>query len=100
MTTLPIYSKQKHTNDKAAAVTGAVIIYMVQISANGGNVDVELCDALTDGSEDDLTYNVLDGATFIADYTSIGGVLFGTGLTVDTTANGITFIWTDRLQAT
>ena len=99
--TLPLFHMQKHTSDKAASVTGQVVVYAVQINANGGNVDVELCDALTDGSEDNLMYSVLDGADPpLYDYTSVGGVIFNTGLTVDTTANGAIFIWTDVVQAT
>ena len=95
---LPLYVKAVHTADKAAAVTGQVIIYGVQVSANGNNADVELCDALTDGSEDDLVFNVLDGDTRLFDYTPFGGVVFNTGLTVDATANTTIVIWTDVQQ--
>lgn len=102
MTTLPVFFKQKHTADKAAAVTGQVVIYAVQVHANGGTADIELCDALTDGSEDNLMYSALDGADPpIFDYTPLGGVVFNTGLTVDVTGTGATvFIWTDTAQLT
>ena len=96
--TLAIYIKKTHTADKAAAVTGAVVIYGVQVSANGNNADVELCDALTDGSEDDLVFNILDGDSRLFDYTPFGGVMFATGLTVDATANTTVVIWTDQKQ--
>ena len=98
--TLPIYEFQKHTSDKAASVTGQVVVYAVQVHANGAVADVELCDALTDGSEDDLMYSVLDGADPpLYEYTDVGGVLFKAGLTIDISA-GAVFIWTDRRQAT
>ncbi len=98
--TLPLYSMQKHTSDKAASVTGQVVIYAVQVHANGAVADVELCDALTDGSEDNLMYSVLDGDDPpLHDYTSVGGVVFNTGLTVDISA-GAVFIWTDVKQVT
>ena len=96
---LPKFVKQKHTADKAAAVTGAVVIYAVQVHANGANADIELCDALTDGSEDDLTYSAVDGDTLFFDYTTLGGVMFETGLTVDVTGTGANVvIWTDQKQ--
>jgi len=97
---IPKLVKQKHTADKAAAVTGQVVIYAVQVHANGANADIELCDALTDGSEDDLIYSALDSTTFFADYTNIGGVIFNTGLTVDVTGTAASvIIWTDVKQA-
>ena len=96
--TLPIYEKETHTADKAAAVTGQVVIYGVQVSCNGNNADVELCDAVTDTSSDELTYNVLDGDSKLFDYTPFGGVVFNTGLTVDTAANTSIVIWTDVKQ--
>lgn len=96
---LPLYVKQKHTADKAAAVTGQVVIYAVQVHANGATADIELCDALTDGSEDDLSYSALDGDTLFFDYTTLGGVIFNTGLTVDVTGTGANVvIWTDVKQ--
>ncbi len=98
---LPLYVKQKHTADKAAAVTGAVMIYAVQVHANGANADIELCDALTDTSSDELSYSMLDGDTRLFNYKSLGGVAFATGLTVDVTGTGANVvIWTDVLQAT
>jgi hypothetical protein len=95
--TLPIYFKQKHTSAKDASVSGQVVIYAVQVHANGAVADVELSDALTDGS-DDLMYSVLDGADPpLYDYTDVGGVIFKTGLSVDI-SSGAVFIWTDRRQ--
>ena len=96
---IPKFVKQKHTADKAAAVTGALVIYAVQVHANGANADIELCDALTDGSEDDLSYSMLDGDTRLFNYESLGGVAFTTGLTVDVTGTGANvIIWTDVKQ--
>ncbi|GAG44681.1 unnamed protein product [marine sediment metagenome] len=95
------FVKQKHTADKAASVTGAVMIYAVQVHANGGDADIELCDALTDTSSDELSYSALNGDTLFFDYEPLGGVAFVTGLTVDVTGTGASvIIWTDKLQAT
>ena len=94
---------QRHIADKAAAITGACIIYAVQIHADGDNCDLELSDALTDTSSDELSLATLDGDTLFVDYSSLGGVLFKTGLTVDitpTAASAAAFIWTDVNQAT
>jgi len=77
------------TSDSAALVTGSVIVSGVMISANGGNVDCEILDQLTDTSSDDLTFHVLDGETKLWDFTSFGGILFSLGITVDTTANAV-----------
>ena len=98
---LPRFVKQKHTADKAAVVTGAVVIYAVGIHANGAAADVELVDAVTDTASDELMYSALDGADLFFDYTPLGGVIFNTGLTVDITGVGATlFLWTDRPQVT
>lgn len=98
---LPRFVKQKHTADKAAVVTGVVVIYAVQVHANGANADVELVDAITNTSSDELMYSVLDGDAKFFDYTPLGGVLFNTGLSLDVTGTGATvFIWTDRPQVT
>ena len=98
---LAVYNRAKHTADKAAAVTGAVNIRAVQVHANGANVDVQLCNALTDTSSDELVYSALDGDTLFFDYSMLGGVAFGTGLTVDLQgASGSVIIWTDADQAT
>ncbi|GAG03712.1 unnamed protein product [marine sediment metagenome] len=93
------YVKQKHTADKAAAVTGPVVVYAVQVHANGADGDVELCDALTDTSSDELSYSALNGDTLFFDYEPLGGVAFVTGLTVDVTGTGANVvIWTDVKQ--
>lgn len=98
---LPRYILKKHVADKAAAVSGQVVIYAVQVHSNGANADIELCDALTNTSSDELMYSVLDGDAKFFDYTPLGGVLFNTGLSIDVTGSGATiFIWTDRPQAT
>ncbi len=91
--TLPLYTTEQWTSDKAAAAAVPVVIYAVQISANGGNVDVELCNAATDGSEDDLVYHILDGDSRLFDYTGLGGIAFGVALTVDMTSNATVRIW-------
>jgi len=96
--TLPLYVKQKHTATKEAAYTGQLVIYGVEVTANDSNGDVNLCDALTDGDEDDLSYSVLNGDTLIFDYTNLGGVIFNTGLTVYLSANTSVIIWTDVVQ--
>ena len=98
---IPKYVKQKHTADKAAVITGQCVIYAVQVHANGATADIELCDALTDTSSDELSYSVLDGDTRFFDYTNFGGVIFNTGLTADVTGTGANVvIWTDVVQAT
>lgn len=96
MADVALFVRRRFTSDSADAFTGVIKIMAVQISANGGNVDVELVDATTDDSSDDLTYHVLDGETKKWSYVDLGGVVFGTALTVDTTANGIIQVWTDR----
>ena len=98
---LPWSSFKRHTADKAAAITGACVIYAVQVAANGANADIELCDALTDTGSDELSYNALDGDTLFFDYHAMGGVAFKTGLTVDVTGTGARiWIWSDAVQAT
>jgi len=98
---LPWTSFKKHTADKAAAVTGKCVIYAVRVAANGANADIELCDALTDTSSDELSYNVLDGDCVFEDYSALGGVAFSTGLTVDVTGTGARiWIFSDADQAT
>ena len=97
---VPLFIVKKHTADKAAAVTGAVRIMMVQAHADGAQADIQLCDALTDTSSDELVYSLVDGDTRLFDYTPVGGVQFETGLTVDITGTGAkAIIWTDQLQA-
>ena len=99
--TLPLYHKQKHIADKAASYTGQLVIYAVQVHANGATADVELCDATTDGSEDNLSYSVLDGDTRFFDYTNFGGVIFNTALTVDVTGTGASVVlWTSEVTVT
>ena len=97
---LAVYNRTKHTADKAAAVTGAVNIRAVQVHANGANCDVQLCNALTDTSSDELVYSALDGDTLFFDYSMLGGVAFGTGLTVDFQGTGAVIIWSDADQTT
>jgi len=93
--TLPLYHKQKHTADKAASYTGQLVIYAVQVHANGADGDVELCDAVTNTSSDELSYSALDGDTLFFDYTPFGGVVFNTGLSIDVTGTGVSVIlWT------
>ena len=96
MSDTALFRRRRFTGDSADAFTGIIKIMAVQISANGGNVDVELVDATTDTGGDDLTYNVVDGRTRLYDYTRLGGIVFETALTVDTTANAVIQIWTDR----
>ncbi len=101
MADVPFFVKQKHTATKAAVVTGAVRIYAVQVHANGATGDVELCDALTNTSSDELSYSALDGDTLFFDYASLGGIQFNTGLTVDVTGVGASVVlWTDKVQVT
>lgn len=96
---LPLFIPQKHTADKAAVVTGAVRIMMVQAHADGAQADIQLCDALTDTSSDELIYSLVDGDTKLYDYTPVGGVQFETGLTVDVNGTGAkVIIWTDQKQ--
>ncbi len=95
-----LYVIKKHTADKAAVITGNCRIYAVQVHSNGANVDVQLCNALTDTSSDELVYSALDGDTLFFDYVPLGGVQFGTGLTLDLQGTGAVIIWTDQLQAT
>ncbi len=97
--TLPVLHKQKHTATKEESVTGQVVIYKVEVHANGGNADIELTDALTDTGGDDLMYSKVNGTDGSWDYTNLGGVIFNTGLTVVVTGTGATvFIWTDVVQ--
>ncbi|GAG44683.1 unnamed protein product, partial [marine sediment metagenome] len=88
-----------HTSGKEASVSGAVMIYAVQVHANDAAADVELTDALTDTGTDELKYSALDGDTLFFDYTKLGGIAFATGLTVVISAGAVT-IWTDKYQAT
>lgn len=96
------YNRTKHTADKAAAVTGALNIRAVQVLAGSGAAcNVELCDALTDTSSDQLVFVQLANTSELYDYSMLGGVAFRTGLTVDITgAGGAVIIWTDADQAT
>ena len=96
MSDVPLFRRRRFTGDSADAFTGEIKIMAVQISANGANVDVELVDATTDTGGDDLTYHVLDGETKLWSYVDLGGIVFLTALTVDTTASGIIQVWTDR----
>ena len=98
--TLPVLHKQKHTATKAASVTGQVVIYRVEVHANGGNADIAFCDAVTDTNSDELLYSNLNGSDGVWDYTNLGGIIFNTGLTVVVAGTGATvFIWTDVVQA-
>ena len=96
----PHFVKQKHTATKAGVATSAIIIYGVEIRANGGNVDVQLIDAATDTGSDDLDYSILDGDTRLFDYTPFGGVMFATGLSLTTTSNAVIQLWTSIAQIT
>ena len=84
---LPVFRRLRFTADSAAAVTGAVLIWAVQISCNGGVADVEFVNALTDTSSDELTFHLLDGTSLFFDYSKLGGVAFDAGLTVDISGN-------------
>ncbi len=87
-----------HEGDKAAAFTGQLVIYAVMIAANGANADIELCDALTVTSSDELSFNILDGDTAMFDFTPLGGVIFNTGLSTDITGSGArVWIWSDKV---
>lgn len=98
---LPVYSIKKHTADKAAAVSGAVVIYAVQVLGGSAATTVQLCDALTDTSSDELVYAQVVNDSRLFDYSSFGGVYFATGLTVDIqTTGGAVIIWTSVAQAT
>lgn len=89
------YRRLRYTSDQAAAVTGSVIIQGVQASANGGVCDIEILDALTDTSSDELTYHLLDGTSLFFDYSPFG-VQFETGITVDISGNCSSLnIWVD-----
>ena len=97
--TLPVLHKQKHTATKEESVTGQVVIYKVEVHANGGQADISLCDALTDTDSDELMYSKLDSTDGSWDYANLGGVIFNTGLTVVVAGTGATaFIWTDVAQ--
>jgi hypothetical protein len=95
---LPLYTHKKHTGTKAAVVTGEVVIYAAYVTANGANMDVNLIDALTDGGEDDLDINVLDGDCKMIHFP--GGIIFNTGLSITIAGTGQVHLWTDRAQAT
>lgn len=71
------------TSDSADAGPGAVLIMAVLVAANSANIDVQLNNATTDTSADELVFHVLDGDTQLYDFTGFGGVYFGTGLTFD-----------------
>ena len=97
----PQYIAKKHTADKAAAVSGAVIIYAVQILGGSAATTVQLVDALTDTSSDELMYAAVINDSILFDYSHLGGVAFSTGLTVDIqTTGGAVIIWTSVAQAT
>ena len=93
---LSLYSHKKHTATKAAAVSGAVMIYAAYVTANGANMDVNLIDALTDGGEDDLDINVLDGDCKMLHFP--GGLSFATGLSITIAGTGQLHLWTDKAQ--
>ena len=95
---LPLYHIQKHTATKAGVSTTAIVIYAVMIKANGGDVDVQIMDAVTDGGEDELDYSVLNGDTRFFDYSGLGGIAFGTAMSLTTTSNGTITVWTDKPQ--
>lgn len=81
------HRRLRYTADEIAAVTGSFLLMAIQISADGGVLDVELCDALTDTSSDELTFHLPDGVSLFFDYSELGGVQFETGLTVDISGN-------------
>ena len=93
------YVVLRHTATKAAAIAGPCVLYAVQIRANGGNVDVQIIDAATDTGTDEIDISVLDGDTIFFDYSSLGGVVFSTALSLTTTSNAAIVLWTDQTQA-
>ena len=70
------------------------------IKANGGNVDVQIIDAVTDTGTDELDISVLDGDTIFFDFSTLGGVSFKTALSLTTTSNAAIVLWTDIVQLT
>ena len=99
--TLPLYHKQKHSATKAAVISGTCVIYAVLVHADGGQADVDLIDALTDGGEDDLEFSQVDGNSELFDFSMLGGVAFATGLSLTLAGTGASVtIWTDKKQAT
>lgn len=76
------------TSDSADAYGGGCIILAVQLSANSANLDCQLSNAVTDTGSDELVYNVLDGDCKYFDYSPIGGIPFGVGLTLDIQGSG------------
>ena len=97
---LPLYHIQKHTATKAGVSTTAIVIYAVMIKANGGNVDVQIMDAVTDGGEDELDYSVKNGDTILFDYSNLGGIAFATAMSLTTTSFGTITVLTDKPQLT
>ena len=97
--TLPLYNPQKHTATKAAVITGACLIYAVLAIGDAEAAAFELQDALTDTGADTLIFRVLSGDTRLFDFSSMGGYMFGTGLSL-TVTTGKLVIWTDKPQAT
>lgn len=97
---MPLYVLQKHTATKAGVSLAPIVIYAVQIRANGGNVDVQLIDADTDDGGDELDYSVLDGDTVFFDYSALGGIAFVNGFSLTTTSNAAILVWTDLAQIT
>ena len=91
---------QRHTATKAGVATAEIIIYAVQIRANGGNVDVQIMNATTDTGADDLDFSILDGDTVLFDYTPFGGVLFNLGMSLTTTSNAAIVVWSSIAQIT
>ena len=96
---LPEFNPKKHAATKAAVVSGEVLIVKVLVIGDGEAAALELQDALTDTGSDELIFRVLSGDTRLFDFTSVGGILFGTGLSL-TVTTGKCVIWTDKPQAT
>ena len=100
MTTLPIFHQQRHTATKAGVTTVPTILYAVMIRANGGNVDVQIIDAVTDTGTDEIDISVLDGDTVFFDFSPLGGVSFLVALSLTASSNAAIVLWTDIVQLT
>lgn len=97
----PLFVLQKHTATKAASITGACTIYAIMVHADGAQADLDLCDATTDDGGDEISVSAVDGDTVLLDFTSLGGIKFGTGLSITIAGSGAeVYIWTDKTQAT
>lgn len=77
------------TSDAEAIVSGASVLIGVLVSATaGGALALQICNALTDGSEDDIVISQLDGTTDLYSFADFGGVPMNVGVTLDIQGTG------------